>query len=154
MSCQQTNFWQRIILNKVGEYVMSVDWKKLDGFILKVVSDSTASVIEAANFDLGTDISTYPSLKIAFDGFGDDGEDETMASFALFVHEDSADPDFVFPPHEETPWAIVQRPTEEAIIYCWYNRDEDEWDILEPETENEAALNPEKLISILTKIIG
>jgi hypothetical protein len=93
-------------------------------------------------------------LKIAFDGFGDDGEDETMASFALFVHEDSANPDFVFPPHEETPWAIVQRPTEEAIIYCWYNRDEDEWDILEPETENEEALNPENLISILTKIIG
>ena len=39
-----------------------------------------------------------------------------MASFALFVHKNSADNGFVFPEHDETPWAIVQRPEDEAII--------------------------------------
>jgi hypothetical protein len=89
-----------------------------------------------------------------FDGFGDDGDDESMASFALFVHKNSADNGFVFPEHDETPWAIVQRPEEEAIIYCWYNREEDDWEVLEPETENEDELSAEKIIDILSKVVG
>ena len=132
---------------------MSVDWKKLDDLILKVVSESASEQIAEEEFEQGSDVSKYPQLKVMFDGFGDDGDDESMASFALFVHKNSADNGFVFPEHEETPWAIVQRPEEEAIIYCWYNREED-WDILEPETENTDDLSPEQIIDILTKVIG
>ena len=133
---------------------MSVDWKKLDDLILKIVSASAAEQIAEEEFEQGRAVSKYPQLKVLFDGFGDDGDDENMASFALFVHKNSADNGFVFPEHEETPWAIVQRPDEEAIIYCWYNREEEDWDILEPETENTDDLSPEQIIDILTKVIG
>ena len=133
---------------------MSVDWKKLDDLILQVVRASASEQIAEEEFEQGSDVSKYPQLKVMFDGFGDDGDDENMASFALFVHKNSADNGFVFPEHEETPWAIVQRPDEEAIIFCWYNREEEDWDILEPETENTDDLSPEQIIDILTKIIG
>jgi len=133
---------------------MSVDWKKLDDLILQVVSESASEQIAEEEFEQGSDVSKYPQLKVMFDGFGDDGDDESMASFALFVHKNSADNGFVFPEHEETPSAIVQRPDEEAIIYCWYNREEEDWDILEPETENTEDLSPEQIIDILTKVIG
>jgi len=133
---------------------MSVDWKKLDDLILQVVSESASEQIAEEEFEQGSDVSKYPQLKVIFDGFGNDGDNATMASFALFVHKNSADNGFVFPEHEETPWAIVQRPDEEAIIYCWYNREEEDWDILEPETENTDDLSPEQIIDILTKVIG
>ena len=133
---------------------MSVDWNKLDDLILQVVRASASEQIAEEEFEQGSDVSKYPQLKVMFDGFGDDGEDENMASFALFVHKNSSDNGFVFPEHEETPWAIVQRPDEEAIIFCWYNREEEDWDILEPETENTDDLSPEQIIDILTKIIG
>ena len=29
-------------------------------------------------------------------------------------------------------------------FYCWYNREEDDWEVLEPETENEDELSAEK----------
>ena len=132
---------------------MSVDWEKLDDLIRKVVNESASEQIAEEEFEQGSDVSKYPQLKVMFDGFGDDGDDESMASFALFVHKNSADNGFVFPEHEETPWAIVQRPDEEAIIYCWYNREEEDWDILEPETENTDDLSPEQIIDILTKVI-
>ena len=133
---------------------MSVDWKKLDDLILQVVSASASEQIAEEEFEQGRNVSEYPQLKVMFDGFGDDGDDESMASFALFVHKNSAENGFVFPEHEETAWAIVQRPDEEAIIYCWYNREEDDWDVLEPETENEDDLSAEKLIDILSKVVA
>jgi hypothetical protein len=133
---------------------MSVDWKKLDDLILQVVSASASEQIAEEEFEQGRNVSEYPQLKVMFDGFGDDGDDESMASFALFVHKNSAENGFVFPEHEETAWAIVQRPDEEAIIYCWYNREEDDWEVLEPETENEDDLSAEKLIDILSKVVA
>ena len=133
---------------------MPVDWKKLDNLILQVVSASASEQIAEEEFEQGRNVSKYPQLKVMFDGFGDDGDDESMASFALFVHKNSADNGFVFPEHDETPWAIVQRPEEEAIIYCWYNREENDWDVLEPETENEDELSAEKIIDILSKVVG
>ena len=133
---------------------MSVDWKKLDDLILQVVSASASEQIAEEEFEQGRNVSEYPQLKVMFDGFGDDGDDESMASFALFVHKNSAENGFVFPEHEETAWAIVQRPDEEAIIYCWYNREEDDWEVLEPETENEDELSAEKIIDILSKVVA
>ena len=133
---------------------MAVDWAKLDGLVLKAISASASDHLANQDFQLGLDISKYRALKISFDGFGDDGEDENMVSYALFVHKNAAEKDFIFPEHEETAWAIVQRPDEEAIIYCWYNREEDDWEVLEPETENEDELSAEKLIEILSSVVG
>ena len=131
-----------------------MDWDKLDELTSKVVVKSALDAINSGRFSLGVNITTYPQVKIAFDGFGDDGNDENMVGFALFVHKSSSEENFVFPPHEVTPWSIVQRPEEEAIIYCWYNREDDEWDFLEPQTDNDDELGPEKIIEILTKVIG
>ena len=133
---------------------MTVNWEKLDALILKAVQSSTNVMIESETFEIGEDVSVFPQFKITFDGFGDDGDDETMASFALYIHKEAKTDGFTFPEHELTPWSIVQRPDEEAIVFCWYNREAKDWDILEPETENEIELNAGQLIVILEYVLA
>lgn len=133
---------------------MEIDWEKLDNVVLQIVQQDADTVIQNSKFEVGLDISTYPSLKLAFDGFGDDGDDENMVCFALFVHKSSAEQNFVFPPHDQTPWAIVRRPMDEAVIFCWYDRSEDQWEVLEPETDNHEDLSTERIILLLEKIMG
>ena len=57
---------------------MPVDWKKLDDLILQVVSASASEQIAEEEFEQGLNVSKYPQLKVMFDGFGDDGDDESM----------------------------------------------------------------------------
>ena len=76
------------------------------------------------DLQVGVDISPYPQIKIAFDGYAEDDdevEDLNMESYAVYIHKEAADTDFVFPPHEATHWSIVQRPAEELCHFVWYD---------------------------------
>jgi hypothetical protein len=76
------------------------------------------------NLEVGVNISTLPAVKIAFDGYAedDDGiEDLDCESYAVYIHRNAAAPGFIFPEHQRTAWAIVQRPAEEACHIVWFN---------------------------------
>jgi hypothetical protein len=93
--------------------------------------------------DIGEDVSSIPEVKIIFDGYGDlededengeyrytEGGNKNMESFAIFIHKDALVDDFIFPPHELTPWALIHRPAEEVCIYAWHDVENNSWDIL------------------------
>jgi len=83
------------------------------------------------NLEIGVNISPYPTVKIAFDGYAedDDGvEDLDRESYVVYIHRDAATPGFVFPEHERTAWAIVQRPADEVGHTVWFNAAEGYFD--------------------------
>jgi len=83
------------------------------------------------NLEIGVNISPYPTVKIAFDGYAedDDGvEDLDRESYVVYIHRDAATPRFVFPEHERTAWAIVQRPADEVCHTVWFNAAEGYFD--------------------------
>jgi hypothetical protein len=83
------------------------------------------------NLEIGVNISPYPTVKLAFDGYGedDDGvEDLDRESYVVYIHRDAATPGFVFPEHERTAWAIVQRPADEVSHTVWFNAAEGYFD--------------------------
>jgi len=101
-----------------------------------------ASWRDPEDLEIGRDISDIPEVKIIFDGYGDledtdengeyrytEGGNTNMESYAIFIHRGATDPEFIFPPHELTPWALIHRPKEEVCIYAWYDVEAGEWTI-------------------------
>ena len=98
-------------------------------------------------------------VKIIFDGYADletydenneyvyeEGADTTVMSFAVFIHKDSLDNEF--PPHEQTPWALIHRSKEEVCIYVWYNEDSDDVEVI-PFEDNGATELDHKVVTDL-----
>ena len=75
-----------------------------------------------------------------------------MESYAIFIHRDSGKEDFVFPPHELTPWALIHRPKEEICIYAWYDTEAESWEIQSLEELSENELDDDEVMSILEAI--
>ena len=99
-----------------------------------IIEQWVAAARAAADTDdlqIGENISTHPAIKIAFDGYGedDDGvEDLDRESYVVYIHRDAATPGLVFPEHERTAWAIVQRPADEVGHTVWFNAAEGYFD--------------------------
>ena len=97
-----------------------------------------ASWRDPDDLQIGENISDDPEIKIIFDGYGDleteeeyiEGGNINMESYAIFIHKDALTEDFVFPEHEQTPWALIHRPKEEVCIYAWHNVEEESWEFL------------------------
>ena len=106
-----------------------------------------ASWRDSDDLEIGRDISDHPEVKIIFDGYGDldeenmDGEykyieggNTNMESYAIFIHKDSLNEDFIFPEHDVFGFTfgsmIQHRPAEEVCIYAWYDVESKLWDIL------------------------
>jgi hypothetical protein len=119
--------------------------------------------IDRDELEIGEDISDIPAIKIIFDGHGDleeeiDGEyvytergNKNMESYAIFIHKDSGTEDFVFPPHELTPWALIHRPKEEVCIYAWFDVEQDSWEFiqLEDRIDEDNTMTAEDVMAIL-----
>jgi hypothetical protein len=78
-------------------------------------------------FEVGEDISPYPEITIAFDGYGEDddgNEDQSKQSFAVYIHKDSDAEDFVFPEHDSEYGMIVHRPAEEVFLNVWFDHED------------------------------
>lgn len=75
-------------------------------------------------------------------------------SFAVFIHENSGDPEFEFPEHDSTPWGIVHRPAEEVCLYVWWDRESDTFDVipLEDRIDNSNSMNVDVVMDILNAI--
>ena len=117
------------------------------------------------DLEIGRDISDIPAVKIIFDGYGDlesedengeyvyeEGGNKNMESYALFIHKDSAQPDFVFPEHELSPWCLIHRPAEEVCIHIWYDVEHDEWSINSLDETMEHEMTDEEVIEILRSL--
>jgi hypothetical protein len=117
------------------------------------------------DLEIGRDISDIPAVKIIFDGYGDlededengeyrytEGGNKNMESYALFIHKDSAKPDFVFPEHELSPWCLIHRPEEEVCIHIWYDVENDEWSINSLDETMEHSMTDEEVIEILRSL--
>lgn len=112
---------------------------------------------DAENLEVGENISDYSEVKIIFDGYGDLDNEETgeyieggnkdMESYAIFIHKNSAEPDFEFPEHEMTPWALIHRPDEEICIWAWHDVKNDSWEFGSIDDTN-SNLTEEQLISL------
>jgi hypothetical protein len=104
----------------------------------------------------GNDSGQAPNgVKIIFDGYGYNEETDTeddldTLSFAVFVHKDSLTEDF--PPHVETPWALIHRPKEEVCIWCWYDKNNDEVTIIPFEDNNSTELDPQMVTKLIFDI--
>jgi hypothetical protein len=123
-----------------------------------------ASWRDPEDLEIGRDISDQPEVKIIFDGYGDleidngvdeyqykEGGNTKMESYAIFIHKDSLEPEFIFPEHELTPWALIHRPKEEICIYAWYDVENDIWDILpiEDRLDEDNTMTAEDVMVIL-----
>jgi hypothetical protein len=117
------------------------------------------------DLEIGRDISDIPAVKIIFDGYGDlededengeyrytEGGNKNMESYALFIHRDSAQPDFVFPEHELSPWCLIHRPAEEVCIHIWYDVENDDWSINSLDETMEHSMTDEEVIEILRSL--
>ena len=114
---------------------MEYDYKRYEELITMLME---ASWRDPEDLEIGRDISDQPEVKIIFDGYGDLDDEETgeyieggnknMESCAIFIHKNSAEPDFEFPEHEMTPWALIHRPDEEICFWAWRDVEADTWD--------------------------
>ena len=102
---------------------------------------------------VGNNSCPYDELKVAFDGYGDDGEDKNSESYVIYIHKDSADEGFVFPEHDSNGLHVVHRPEEEAYVYAWYDKENDAIDIINvDETIGESELSTDFVKDILSTI--
>ena len=119
---------------------MEYDYSRYEELVTMLME---ASWRDPEDLEIGRDISDQPEVKIIFDGYGDleidngvdeyqykEGGNTKMESYAIFIHKDALEPEFIFPEHELTPWALIHRPKEEICIYAWYDVENDNWDIL------------------------
>ena len=124
--------------------------------------------IDRDELEIGEDISDIPAIKIIFDGHGDlededeDGEyrytergNKNMESYAIFIHKDSGQEDFVFPEHDVYMFTfggmIQHRPAEEVCIYAWYDVIDDSWEFLQLEDriDSDCTMNEHDVMNIL-----
>lgn len=141
---------------------MEYDYERYQQIILELLKGSWR---DPDDLEIGRDISDIPEVKIIFDGYGDlEDEDENgeyryteggntnMESYAVFIHRGATDPEFIFPEHELTPWALVHRPREEVCIWAWYDVENDEWTINQLEdclSDDEDSLTEEDVMVVL-----
>ena len=140
------------------------DYKRFDDIIISLMNVSWRDPDE---LEIGRDISDISEIKIIFDGYGDlededengeyryeEGGNKNMESYAIFIHKDSAQEDFIFPEHESFSFTfgsmIQHRPAEEVCIYAGYDVENDNWDILPLEERIEdTGLTIEEVMGIL-----
>lgn len=78
-----------------------------------------------------------------------------MESYAIFIHKDSLNKDFVFPEHTTYQFTfggmIQHRPKEEVCIYAWHDVENGTWDILplEDRLSEDNSMDEEDVMKIL-----
>lgn len=141
---------------------MEYDYERYQLILLELLKSSWR---DPDDLEIGRDISDVPEVKIIFDGYGDledtdengeyqytEGGNTNMESYAIFIHREAINPEFMFPEHELTPWALIHRPKEEVCIYAWYDVEADEWTINQLEdhlNDGEDCLTVEEVMAVL-----
>lgn len=124
----------------------------IDGWVREFIC-----TMDDGHVEPGNDSGNAPfGVKIIFDGYGyneetdEENGDESMMSFAVFVHKNSLTEEF--PEHELTPWALIHRPAEEVCFWVWYDVKDDSVDIIPLEDNNSTELDHEFIKELIMKI--
>ena len=144
---------------------MEYDYARYEELITLLME---ASWRDPDDLEIGRDISDHPEVKIIFDGYGDlEDEDEdgeyryteggntNMESYAIFIHKDTLEPEFIFPEHDSYAFTfgsmIQHRPKEEVCIYAWYDVESEMWEILplEDRLDDSNEMTVEDVMKIL-----
>jgi hypothetical protein len=130
------------------------DYGKIDKVLQRLVDNM---MYDPDNLEIGENISDDTAIKVIFDGYGDLDDEETgeyteggnknMESYAIFIHKNSADPEFEFPEHDMTPWALIHRPDEEICIHAWHDVENESWEFSMIE-DTSSNLNPDVIIKL------
>jgi len=138
---------------------MSYDYERFEELILDHLNSMWRDEDE---LEIGENISSIDEVKIIFDGYADlededengeyrytEGGNKNLESYAIFIHKDAGHPDFIFPPHELSPWCLIHRPKEEVCIYAWYDVELDEWSINGLEETSDNEVTDEQVMQVL-----
>jgi hypothetical protein len=129
------------------------------------------------SLDIGENISPITEIKIAFDGHGDlETEDENgeyeyiehgnkdLESYAIYVHKNSSQRDFVFPEHDTFSFTfgnmVQHRPAEEVCLFAWHCKNEKTgewyWDVLplEDRISNDNTMTAKQVVDILEVLVN
>ncbi len=107
----------------------------------------------------GENISPFPEVKIIFEQYGldeNDEEDTSQKCYSIFVHRNSGKKKFVFPAHESSFRTINHREDEEVYFRAWYDNGEDLISLNDTdEAISESKINPdvidEAIISLYSR---
>ena len=109
----------------------------------------------SSNLIVGDNISSHPQLKIMFEGYEKDEDDEDILDsevYSFFIHKYSALDSFVFPEHESSTWSIVHRPEQEAWFKVSYDVPGDSWSFYwypDNNSDNDTELTENEIINSL-----
>ena len=123
---------------------MDYDYARYEEILIKMLERAHR---DPDDLEIGRDISDLPEVKIIFDGYGDlededengeyrytEGGNKNMESYAIFIHKDALNEEFIFPEHDSYAFTfgsmIQHRPAEEVCIYAWYDVIDGDWEIL------------------------
>ena len=104
----------------------------------------------------GENISPFPEVKIMFEEYGiddDDEEDTSQKCYSIFVHKNSGKKKFSFPPHESAFDLIVHRGDEEVYFRAWYDNSENSLSLNDThEAISESEISPEEIDEVIVNL--
>jgi hypothetical protein len=101
----------------------------------------------------GENISPFPEVKIMFEQYGvddDDEEDTSQKCYSIFVHKNSGEEKFSFPPHESSFGLVNHREDQEVYFRAWYDNGED---VLSLNDTDEAISESEIAPEVIDEVI-
>ena len=104
----------------------------------------------------GENISPFPEVKIIFEQYGlddDDEEDTSQKCHSIFIHKNAGKKEFNFPLHESAFSLIVHRPDQEVYFRAWYDNGEDSLSLNDTdEAISESEISPEEIDEVIVNI--
>ena len=104
----------------------------------------------------GENISPFPEVKIIFEQYGldnDDEEDTSQKCYSIFVHKNSGTIKFSFPHHESAFGQIVHRGDEEVYFRAWYDNSENSLSLNDThEAISESEISPEEIDEVIVNL--
>ena len=104
----------------------------------------------------GENISPFPEVKIIFEQYGLDDDDEADTSqqcYSIFVHRNSGTKKFSFPLHESAFGLIVHRGGQEVYFRAWYDNNENSLSLNDTdEAISESEISPDEIDEVIVNL--
>jgi len=107
---------------------------------------------EKSNPVVGKNISIFKELKVVFDGFSENQEEETQnsMSYVTYIPKGALYSGYVFKDHEITPVGVILRPGSEVHVFSRFNKKENSLEVINVEGQlNNCEMSPVNIFNIL-----
>ena len=107
----------------------------------------------------GENISPFPEVKIIFEQYGVDDDDEADTSqkcYSIFVHKNSGKKKFSFPLHESAFGILIaHREDQEVYFRAWYDNSEDSLSLnYTDEAISESEISPKEIDEVIVSLFS